>query len=129
VVATPADASLLRQTGAPESVLVLTTDDTDQPVRSTSVPLAADSRHVSEPSRNFLTAGMIAAKRPWRSWQAIVTTACFLFCLWVVVVSLFFTHSGGSGRWILAVVFALIGALFGAQLVIAARARRTRQSE
>ncbi|HEU5266129.1 MAG TPA: hypothetical protein VFU35_05490 [Jatrophihabitans sp.] len=124
VVATPAEASLLRQTGSPESVLVLTTDDEDQPVRSTSVRMAADRARPADRGRNFLTAGMIDAKRPWRTWQGILTTACFVFCLWVVVVSLFFTHSGGSGRWVLAVVFALVGALFGAQLVVAARARR-----
>jgi hypothetical protein len=130
VVATPADPALLRQTRSPEAVLTLSTEDADQPVSSTPVPVAADGAQRPNGARNFLTAGMIDAKKPWRTWQAIVTTICAVFCFWVALVSLFVASGSAAGRGLLAVVFLLVGALFASQLLIAARARRaTHQSE
>jgi hypothetical protein len=123
VVATPSDASLLR-TGSAESLLVLTADDGDGTVRSTSIPISVDPGALPDRRRNFLTAGIIDAKRPWRTWQAIATTACLAFCVWIVVVSLFFSRSGSSGGWVLAVVFGLIGMVFALQLITAAQVRR-----
>ena len=122
VVATPSDASMLR-TGSTESLLILTAED-EGPVRSTSISVAVDSDRAPDRRRNFLTAGMIDAERPWRTWQAIVTTVCLAFCLWIAVVSLFVTSSGKSGGWILAVVFGLVGAVFALQLITAAQVRR-----
>ncbi len=129
VVASPADPAVLRQTRSPQAVLTLTTEDADQLVRSTSVPTEAAATRSAGAGRNFLTAGMIDAKKPWRTWQAIFTTICTVFCFWVAAVSLF-VAGGGSGRWLVAVVFLLGGALFAAQLLIAGRARRgLRQSQ
>ncbi len=129
VVATPADPAVMRQTRSPEAVLTLTAEDDDQPVRSTAVPVAVDGTRPASGARNFLTARMIDAKRPWRTWQGVLTGICTVFCFWVAIVSLF-AASGGSGKWVLAVVFLLAGAVFAAQLVIVARVRRdTRQSE
>lgn len=127
VVARPSEATLLRQTGSPESLLTLVAENDDALVRATSVPLDPARAAASAPGRNFLTNRMIESPHPWRSWPAIATIACLLFCAWVVVVSLFFTRSGSSGGWILAVVFAIAGAVFGLQLVTVARVRRQRR--
>jgi hypothetical protein len=127
VVATPSGASLLRQTASPEGLLVLTVEGDTGQVRSTSVPATATTAGPLDPvarNRNFLTAGMIDAERPWRTWQAIVTSTCLAFCLWIVVASLFFTRSASSGGWIVAVVFGLLGAVFALQLLTATRVRR-----
>ena len=125
VVTRPAAANSLRQRALPESLLILTAENDDALVRSTSLSADAAPPPTTAAGRNFLTNRMIESPHPWRSWPAIATIACLLFCGWVVVVSLFFTRSA-SGGWILAVVFGIVGAVFALQLVTVVRARRQR---